>query len=105
MTFVFFRFDISQCTRSQSGSGRGVLAGKGGGKSSASSRTSSQPAGSGQPSPSSRARVTYSPTVVRPMLRLRAISRWLRLSSKVSRSTSLILRMDNLCFATFPLRS
>ena len=53
-------------------------------------------------SPAASARRRYSPTVVGEIFRLRAMARRLRPPSCDSRSTSRILRMDNLLFAMVP---
>lgn len=77
------------------------------GKSLRSNSASSSSAGRGQPSPASVARRRYSPTVERAMDTLLAIVRLVRPCSHLSRSTSLIFRMDTLSAATcasFPTR-
>ena len=69
---------------------------RGGGKSSLSNWPSPSSGGSGQESPALSARLMYRATDVGPMPQLLAIVRWVIPSDHRSRSTSLILRMDNL---------
>ena len=84
----------------QSGSGRSVRLDGGAGNSRRSRPVSSTDSGTGQLSPATLARRRYSPTVDGDVPRLRAMARMLNAAAKYSRSTSRILRMDNLLFAS-----
>ena len=72
----------------------------GAGNSRRSRPVSSTDSGRGQLSPATLARRRYSPTVDGDVPRLRAMALMLNAAVKYSRSTSRILRMDNLLFAS-----